>query len=96
MRYWKVTNAAGKGLKFYGTEALNATSLNYLQSDLDDGLQKAQRHSGDLQERPFTVVSIDKAQFGLGCVNSWGAWPREEYRLKYGDYSYTFVIAPER
>ncbi|MBR5963456.1 MAG: DUF4981 domain-containing protein [Bacteroidaceae bacterium] len=96
VRYWKVTNAAGKGLKFYGTEALNATSLNYLQSDLDDGLQKAQRHSGDLQERPFTVVSIDKAQFGLGCVNSWGAWPREEYRLKYGDYSYTFVIAPER
>ncbi|MBP5323657.1 MAG: DUF4981 domain-containing protein [Bacteroidaceae bacterium] len=96
VRYWKVVDAAGKGLRFYGTEALNATALNYLQSDLDDGLQKAQRHSGDLEERPFTVVSIDKAQFGLGCVNSWGAWPRDEYRMKYGDWSYTFVIAPER
>jgi beta-galactosidase len=31
---------------------------------------------------------------GLGCVNSWGAWPREEYLLPYGDYSFTFLIRP--
>ena len=94
IRWWRVLDAAGHGLEFYGTEPLNATSLNYLQSDLDDGTDKQQRHSGDLAARPFTVVSIDKAQFGIGCVNSWGAWPREEYRLPYGDYTYTYVIKP--
>jgi beta-galactosidase len=92
VRYWRVLDNAGKGLEFYGTEALNATALNYLQSDLDDGWDKDQRHSGDLTPRDFTVVSIDKQQFGLGSVNSWGAWPRREYQMPYGDYEYTFVI----
>ena len=94
VRYWRVLDAAGKGLEFYGTEALNATSINYLQSDLDDGWDKDQRHSGDLTPRDFTVVSIDKQQFGVGCVNSWGAWPRWEYQMPYGDYEYTFMIRP--
>ena len=92
VRYWRVLDAEGKGLEFYGTEALNATTLNYLQDDLDDGWDKDQRHSGDLTPRDFTVVSIDKQQFGVGCVNSWGAWPRREYQMPYGDYEYTFVI----
>ena len=98
VRYWRVLDKAGKGLEFYGTEALNATALNYLQSDLDGGIDKdrSQMHSGDLTERPFTVVSIDKCQFGLGCVNSWGAWPRAEYQLPYGDYDYTYVVRPVR
>ena len=94
VRYWRVLDAMGKGLEFYGTEALNATALNYLQSDLDDGWDKGQRHSGDLTPRDFTVVSIDKQQFGVGCVNSWGAWPRWEYQMPYNDYEYTFVIRP--
>ena len=92
VRYWRVLDGEGKGLEFYGTEALNATALNYLQSDLDDGWEKDQRHSGDLTPRDFTVVSIDKKQFGLGSVNSWGAWPRGEYQMPYGDYEYTFVM----
>ena len=94
VRYWRMLDNEGKGLEFYGTEALNATALNYLQSDLDDGWDKDQRHSGDLTPRDFTVVSIDKQQFGVGCVNSWGAWPRREYQMPYGDYEYTFVIRP--
>jgi beta-galactosidase len=31
---------------------------------------------------------------GMGCVNSWGAWPRKEYRLEYKDYDFTFAIKP--
>ena len=94
VRWWKVLDKDGHGLEFYGTEPLNATALHFLQSDLDDGMDKAQRHSGDLAERPFTVVSIDKTQFGLGCVNSWGAWPLAQYQLPYGNYEYTFVVRP--
>jgi len=31
---------------------------------------------------------------GLGCVNSWGALPRAEYMLPYGDYKFTYTITP--
>jgi beta-galactosidase len=33
---------------------------------------------------------------GLGCVNSWGAWPRREYQVAYKDYDFTFAIKPVR
>ena len=31
---------------------------------------------------------------GLGCVNSWGAWPLKPYLLPYADRDFTFVIQP--
>ena len=90
-------NAAGKGLEFYSNAPMEASALNYLMSDLDDGPRKEKtwgHHSGDLIERPLTQVHIQQRQFGLGCVNSWGAWPRREYQMPYQDYDFTFVIRP--
>lgn len=96
VRYWKVLNAQGKGLEFEGTEPLEMKSLNYTDDDLYSGPVKhhTQRHSGDLTPRPFTVVSIASREMGVGCVNSWGAWPRKEYQMPYQDYKYTFIISP--
>jgi len=96
VRYWKVLNAQGKGLEFEGTEPLEMKSLNYTDDDLYSGPVKhhVQRHSGDLTPRPFTVVSIAAREMGVGCVNSWGAWPRTEYQMPYKDYKYTFIISP--
>lgn len=88
---------SGRGLTFYSTAPMECSALNYLISDLDDGPRKEHKwghHSGDLIERPLTQVHIQQRQFGLGCVNSWGAWPREEYRMPYRDRDFTFVIAP--
>lgn len=97
IRYWKVLNSDGKGLEFRGSGApLSMSSLNYLTQDLDEGPEKHNVHSGDLTPRPFTVVHIDKLQYGLACVNSWGATALEEYKVHFGDYSYTFTIAPVR
>ncbi len=96
VRYWKLLNAEGKGLMFYGTEALSMSSLNYATEDLDEGMEKINRHSGDLVPRKSVTVHVDKSQYGLACVNSWGAIPLEQYRLPHGDYEYTFVIAPVR
>jgi beta-galactosidase len=31
---------------------------------------------------------------GLGCQNSWGAWPWPEYLLPYGNYTFKAVITP--
>ncbi len=96
VRYWKVLNAQGKGLEFEGTEPLECKALNYTDDDLYSGPVKhhTQRHSGDLTPNPFTVVSIASREMGIGCVNSWGAWPRAEYQMPYKDYKYTFIISP--
>ncbi|KAA2433827.1 hypothetical protein F2X94_16855, partial [Alistipes onderdonkii] len=36
----------------------------------------------------------DKAQYGLGCVDSWGRLPLRKYRLPYGSYEFEFKIRP--
>ena len=98
VRYWNVVNSANNGLKFYGTAPLECSSLNYLAEDLDDGPDKYlhQSHSGDLTPRNFTVVKLASKQMGLGCVDSWGSWPRGEYLVPYQDYQFNFVITPEK
>ena len=97
IRWFRVFNAEGKGLEFYSNAPMEASALNFLTEDLDDGVTKDKvigRHSGDLIERPLTQVHIQQRQMGLGCVNSWGAWPRAEYQMPYKDYDFTFAIRP--
>ena len=94
VRYWNITNKAGKGLKFQGTEPLEMQALNFTEDDLQPSPNKAQWHSGDLVERPFTDLHIAARSMGVGCVNSWGAWPRSEYQMPYKNYSYTYNISP--
>jgi beta-galactosidase len=92
-----VLNAEGRGLEFFSDAPMEASALNYLVEDLDDGITKDKkigRHSGDLVERPLTQVHIQQRQMGLGCVNSWGAWPLQTYLIPYKDYDFTFVIRP--
>ena len=97
IRWFRVVNAEGNGLEFYSNAPMEASALNFLTEDLDDGVTKDKvigRHSGDLIERPLTQVHIQQRQMGLGCVNSWGAWPRAEYQIPYKDYDFTFAIRP--
>jgi beta-galactosidase len=97
VRWLRVKNQQGRGLEFYSNAPMETSALNYLTEDLDDGPVKDKkhgRHSGDLEPRPLTQVHIQQRQMGLGCVNSWGAWPRGEYQLPYQDYDFTFVIRP--
>ena len=97
IRSWKVLDKAGRGLNFMATsegKTMEASALNYLPEDLDDGPRKDahQSHSGDLTPRRFTVVQIQQRQFGLGCVTSWGAWPRGEYQMQWKDYDFTYMV----
>lgn len=100
VRYFTVYDGqSGRGLTFLGTAPMECSALNFLTEDLDDGPVKEHswgRHSGDLTPRNITQVHIQKHQLGLGCVNSWGAWPRREYRIPYGNHDFTFIITPYR
>ncbi|MBR4228265.1 MAG: DUF4981 domain-containing protein [Bacteroidales bacterium] len=94
IRWWRIVDASGRGLEVTSEEPFSASALHYRVSTLDDGPVKGQRHSGELDEDPVTNLLIDKAQMGLGCVNSWGAVPQPEYMLPYGDYTFRFILTP--
>ena len=94
IRWWKQLNAAGNGLKVVGDAPFSASALHYTICSLDDGDQKDQRHSPEVKEADLTNLIIDKAQMGLGCVNSWGTLPLPQYMLPYGDYEFTFILTP--
>ena len=94
IRWWKQLNAGGNGLKVVGDAPFSASALHYTICSLDDGAQKDQRHSPEVKKADLTNLCIDKAQMGLGCVNSWGAMPLPQYMLPYGDYEFTFILTP--
>lgn len=94
IRWWKQTNAAGNGLCFVSETPFSASALHYTIDSLDSGWVKEQKHSNEVEEADLVNLLIDKVQMGLGCVDSWGELPREEYRLPYGDYEFTFIMTP--
>lgn len=96
IRWFEVTDGK-RGLRFESNAPMECSALPYLVEDLDAGARKEHswgQHSGDLVERPLTQVHIQQHQMGLGCVNSWGAWPERSYLLpaKQG-YDFTFVMS---
>jgi beta-galactosidase len=96
---WFIVSDGQRGLKFESTGPMECSALPYLVEDLDAGPRKEHRwgqHSGDLTERPLTQVHIQQHQMGLGCVNSWGAWPEKPYMLPLQTYDFTFAITPVR
>lgn len=98
VRYWQLLDKTGRGLKFQAAGKMEASALNFLPADLDDGPRKDahQSHSGDLSPQKFTVVQLQQSQFGLGCVTSWGAWPRDEYQMPWKDRKFTYIVEAVR
>ena len=96
---WFVVSDGKRGLRFESTGPMECSALPYLVEDLDAGPRKEHswgQHSGDLVERPLTQVHIQQRQMGLGCVNSWGAWPEKPYMLPLQAYDFTFTLIPVR
>ena len=94
VRFWQQLNRDGKGLEIVASAPFSASALNYTIESLDDGLEKGQSHSELVKPSDFTTLLIDKTQMGLGCVNSWGAQPRQEYKVPYQDYEFILSLTP--
>lgn len=94
IRWWQLLNVSGNGLQCVADAPFSASALNYSIESLDDGAQKDQRHSSEVSKANYTNFCIDKAQSGLGCIDSWGALPLEQYRLPYQDYEFSFILTP--
>ena len=95
IRWWKQANAEGLGINIQPVSSwMYAGALHYDIADLDEGMEKAQRHSPEVPKSKFTELTIDLAQQGLGGTNSWGDLPLEKYRVPFGDMTFRFVITP--
>ena len=94
IRWWKLLDPAGTGLLFYAEQPFSASALHYTIESLDEGVEKQQWHSPEIAPSEVTNFCIDERQMGLGCVNSWGAWPQKKYRIPYGDRTFTFIMQP--
>jgi beta-galactosidase len=94
LRWWQLVNATGDGLQFTGSAPFSASALHYTIESLDEGLAKIQRHSPEIAPINATQLCIDKMQMGVGCVNSWGALPLEQYMIPYADHTFSFIMQP--
>ena len=98
IRWWKQTNDNGFGFRIVSPELFSASALHYSIADLDEGLEKAQRHSPQVPKSKYTELCIDLGQTGVGGVNSWSkeAIALPPYRLPYKPYTFTFSIVPQK
>ncbi len=96
IRWWNVMDAGGNGIRFTAEAPFSASALHYTVESLDEGMAKRNLHSPEVPVADLTNVLVDKVQMGLGCVTSWGALPLDEYRIHYGDMSFTFLMTPLR
>jgi len=95
LRWLELTTPAGRGIRVSSSVApFSASALHYTIESLDEGENKHNMHSPDVDPSPLTNLLIDQKQLGLGCVNSWGAWPIRQYRVLYENKEFNFTITP--
>ena len=96
--WWRMEAADRPNICFNACGPMEVSALPYEMEDLDDGPRKDahQSHSGDLIARDYTVLQVRAFQMGIGCVNSWGAWPQDQFVPKYEDHTFTYIVSPER
>ena len=108
LKWMKVTDDNGTGLMIASDMRFSASALPLSRRHIDMSITGGgrrengdQRHSLELKKyacensrsQGKTYVNFDYMQMGVGCVNSWEAWPRQEHLLK-GPMQFYFTISP--
>lgn len=88
VRWLSLTNHFGEGLFFKASEVLNFSAWNYTM----DNIYKAQ-HMNELERAYFVTLNLDYKVIGLGS-NSWGSEVLDSYRVRMGDFNYSFAMLP--
>lgn len=96
LHYWKIISEEAS-LTLWSPEPFGASSLEYSIEKLDEGpvRDKAQRHAETLVKDGYTSVCADAAHMGLGCINSWGEWPLEQYLVPFAEHTMTIMFTPQ-
>ena len=103
IKWMKVTDDNGCGFEIRSNVKFSASALPFNWKEIDvKMLDNKQAHSLELKAKAHenerslgkTWVNVDLAQMGLACVNSWGAWPLDKYRVNAQAYTFTFHLIP--
>ena len=103
LRWMKVLDDNGAGFEITSDVKFSASALPFRWSEMDvDQLGNKQAHSLELKilahenERSLgkTWVNFDLIQLGLGCINSWGAWPSQPHWVYPQEYTFCFILRP--
>lgn len=103
LKWMKILDDNGSGFEIRSDVRFSASALPFHWKQIDVMmLQDRQAHSLELRKSACegnrsdgkTWVNVDLVQMGLGCINSWGAWPREEHRIKAQPYTFRVELKP--
>ena len=103
IKWMRVLDDNGAGFEIRSDVKFSASALPFNWKEMDvKMLDNRQAHSLELKKLAHenqrslgkTWVNVDMAQMGLACVNSWGAWPLEQYRVNAQPYEFRFVLTP--
>lgn len=101
LKWLRVLNDNGTGLEISSDSLFSASALPFSAEQMDIRKQ-APRHSLKLKalaaenrrSEGVTWLSFDLVQMGLGCIDSWAALPREEYRIQPREMTFSYTIRP--
>lgn len=103
LKWMKVLDDNGSGFEITSDVKFSASALPFHWKELDVRVTgNNQAHSLELKKLAFegqrslgkTWVNFDLVQMGLGCINSWGAWPSDDHLVIPQEYTFRFVIRP--
>ncbi len=103
IKWMKVIDDNGAGFEITSDIKFSASALPFNWKEMDVRmLDNNQAHSLELKALAHendrsngkTWVNFDLAQMGLACVNSWGAWPLDPYRVNARPCEFNFVLRP--
>lgn len=103
IKWFRVLDDNGTGLEIRSDVKFSASALPFNWKEMDvERLADRQAHSLELKAKAYederslgkTWVNFDLKQMGLACINSWGAWPREEHLILPAEYTFRFTLTP--
>ena len=92
VRWVKLTNPAGVGIRATGASPLNVTARHYTKTDMERA-----GYTFQMKRHPEVYLNLDEKEMGAGGIDSWSpnAYPMAPYRIS-GDeeHSFRYTIAP--
>jgi beta-galactosidase len=94
LRWWRIADTAGRGFEVVSEALFQATAIPYALDQIDNLSDNYRKYAQRLEKDGNTYINIDYAQMGVGCINSWGRLPLEEYHVPYEDREFKFILRP--
>ncbi|WP_430812921.1 MULTISPECIES: glycoside hydrolase family 2 TIM barrel-domain containing protein [unclassified Carboxylicivirga] len=91
VRWLQLTTPKGKGVRIEGAQPLSTSVWPWTAETLEQA-----KHINELVEADYLTLNLDLRQVGVGGANTWSykAKPIEQYRIKPGNYTYSYTIKP--